>query len=215
MPILSWLRKKPLDELTTVLLAPGWDDKTVLKAYKAALELGQRRDPKAIPALTKAMVDSKCSLMIGQSVKFVGVAAAEALAAIGTVEALHALKTSFRTENYGAKEVATAALRRRGISAPNPNTNWAKVFVASNNEVFRDTNLRIPNVRVVVTFGIEADAEGYPRMVEFDIADINGESAVLTADQGKALKRFFEASEDYNMQWHRTSRDLRNRILGC
>jgi HEAT repeat protein len=210
----AWLRKKNLEELTADLLAPGSDDKTRLRAYNAALKLGERRDPKAIPALTKAMVGSSRSLMIGQSVKYVGVAAAQALAAIGTDEALQALKRSFRSENHGAREVAAAALRRRGITVPNPNASWKRIFVTSKNEIFYDQHLKIPNAQAVVAFAIDADSDGYLRIVEFEVTDMNGESAVLTADQAKALQKFFEASDDYNFQWQRMSPDLRRRILG-
>jgi len=210
----DWLRKKTLEELTADLLAPGSDERTRLKAYWAAYKLGERRDPKAIPALTKAMVGGSGSVMIGKSVKYVGVAAAQALAAIGTDEAFHALKKSFRSENHGAREVAAGALRRRGITVPNPNASWKRVFVTSQNEVFYDQNLRIPNAQAVVSFAIDADSRGYLRIVEFDVTDMTGGSAVLTADQTKALQQFFEAGDDYKFQWQRMSPDLRRRLLG-
>lgn len=210
----NWLRKKSLEELTAELLAPGTDEKTDLKAYKAALILGDRRDPNAIPALTRAMIGSSRPVSIGKSLKYVGVAAAQALAAIGTDEALQSLKRSFRSNNHGAREVAYAALGRRGITVLNPNAHWKKVFVTSQNEVFYDTNLKIPNTQAVVEFAIDADSDGYKSIVDFEVIGVNGEATTLTPEQAKALGRFFELSDDYKSQWRRMSPDLRRRILG-
>lgn len=209
----EWLRKKSVDDLVSDLLAPGYDEKTSLKAYKAALRLGEKRDPKTIPSLTTAMLGSSRSIMIGNSVKYVGVAAAQALAAIGTDDALQSLKQSFRSGNHGAREVAASALKRRGIAVPNPNASWKKVFVTVKNEVY-DTTLKIPDEHLVVAFAIDAASDGYLRIIEFEVTNTSGQSATLTRAQAKALEQFFVNSSDYIHQWSRMPAEVRQRILG-
>ena len=124
------------------------------------------------------------------------------------------IASSPRQRPEALKRSSTRALIQRGITVPNPNASWKKIFVTSRNEIFYDQNLKIPNAQAAVSFAIDADSEGYLRIVDFDVADMNGGSAVLTADQAKALQQFFETNEDYKFHWQRMSPDLRRRILG-
>ena len=115
--------KASIKELPTAQLIAdleiNWDVSGTLgqesgrEAFLAAVELGRRRANEAVPALITAALNDHRTIWVGSSMRFVAVAAAEALGNIGTEPRFAPLRADPR---YAADVTTCATCARRAAA---------------------------------------------------------------------------------------------------
>ncbi|GEM09364.1 deoxyhypusine monooxygenase [Rhodotorula toruloides] len=85
------------------VIGKGFDGESALLGHELAYCLGQLKDPKALPILTKVLEDDEEHPMVRHE-------AAEAMGAIGSVEALPALRKYLKHENPAIRETCEIAV---------------------------------------------------------------------------------------------------------
>ncbi|BGP00823.1 Deoxyhypusine hydroxylase [Rhodotorula toruloides] len=85
------------------VIGKGFDGESALLGHELAYCLGQLKDPKALPILTKVLEDDKEHPMVRHE-------AAEAMGAIGSEEALPALRKYLKHENPAIRETCEIAV---------------------------------------------------------------------------------------------------------
>jgi HEAT repeat protein len=184
-----------IEQLSSVLL----DSLSPDDAIDAAIQLGNRRDPRGVAGLAQVLnqVNStrggQYRAEFGMKKKYAGkyicVEAAKALAQIGGPDAQKALVKALRDSRAGVTHEAAVALRRWGIEA-DPNTRWSRITVEPDGTV-RDGH-RVSEGALLIEFSLRPDASGYPNLVDCEVNQVrSGASAALSTAQKEGVAKYF------------------------
>lgn len=186
--------QKSIEELSSVLL----DSLSPDNAIDAAIQLGNRRDPRGLPALAQVLtlVNSTRSgqyraefgMKKQYAGKYICVEATKALAQIGGPDAQRALTRALRDSRAGVIDEAARALKRWGVEA-DPNTRWSRITVEPDGTV-RD-GLQVAEGALSIEFSLRPDASGYPRLVDCEVREVRSRaSAALSATQKQGVAEY-------------------------